>query len=225
MKSLILSTILAISLCTIQSHAWTYSKTNVLEFLNSWQDQIAFDPYIDEEEKDARLHLLNRFIFQIDRKYENEDLKQFLISISWDMALTDEMRINRIYGSDAILLKNLNYALKEIIEPAENVLAFLRSFIEYSGAKKPKSLDELIALRAYANQYEIEAAQTDTDELRESFPTLDIENSNAELNFQENIQDSLNSSESNPPQETQNLDSPPPSENKRVDENTSLDNF
>jgi hypothetical protein len=137
---------------------WSYDKTNVIDFLSAWRTQVGFDPYLDEIERDMRLQLIDRFTFQTDRKYNGENLKDFLIFISWDMALTDEMQRNKIYGSDALVLKNLNQAIKEILEPSENILSFLRSFIEYSTLKNPRPLEDLINLRAYSNENEVQAA-------------------------------------------------------------------
>jgi hypothetical protein len=137
---------------------WSYSKATVLDYLMSWKSQIKSDPYLDDLEKDKRIDLVDRLAFQVDRKFSDSDLRQFFVEATWDMALTDDMAQNKVWGSQTDFLKNLSMSLRDILEPSENVLGFIRSFVEFSTLKAPKTVDEFAASRSYTNGLETETA-------------------------------------------------------------------
>lgn len=142
--------------------AWSYPKNYVLEYFSAWRTQISDDRYLEERERDLRLELIDRLSFQIDRKYSEQDFRLFLIDVTEFMALTDETSANKAFGSDAEVFKNLNASLKEILEPSENILSFIRSFVEFSGLKSPKTLESFAESRSYTNGLQTESATTTT---------------------------------------------------------------
>jgi hypothetical protein len=138
---------------------WNYPKTSVLEFFSDWRIQITQDRFLDIRERDLRLQLVDRLSFQVDTKYSEQNFHQFLIDISNDIALTENMSSNRVLGSQAELFRNLSTSLQEVLEPSENILSFLRSFVEFSGVKNPKSVDSFADSRSYTNGYEMQSAE------------------------------------------------------------------
>lgn len=138
---------------------WSYSKASVLEFFGDWRVQVSSDAYLSERERDLRLELIDRLCFQVDRKYTDENLRQFLQDATWDMALTDEMAQNKVWGGQAEFLRSLNASLKEVLEPSENILGFIRSYVEFTSLQRPRPLDEFVGSRSYTNGSEIEAAE------------------------------------------------------------------
>jgi hypothetical protein len=151
--------LLSLSLSTPTLADWSYPKASVLEFFADWRLQIAQDRYLEDRERDLRIELVDRLSFQIDTKYAEQNLHQFFIDISNDIALTEHINSNRGLGSKAELFKNLSLSLQEILEPSENVLSFLRSFVEFTGVKNPKSVDAFADSRSYTNGYEMQAAE------------------------------------------------------------------
>ncbi len=147
---------------SIASATWNYPKNSVLEYFSSWRSQVVDDRYLEEREKDLRLELIDRLSFQIDRKYSEQDFRSFLIEITDAMALTDETAANQTLGSETVVFKNLNASLKEVLEPSENILAFIRSFVEFSGLREPKSLDSFAESRSYTNGLQTESATKTT---------------------------------------------------------------
>lgn len=142
----------------LEAH-WTYTKPTVLEFLASWRGEIEQDTFLDEREQDLRLQLVDRLSFQVDSKYFEQDFKGFLINMATEMALTDELATNRVSGSQAETFKNLKISLQEILEPSENILSFVRSFVEFTGLKNPKSIDTFANSRSYTNGAQTEQAE------------------------------------------------------------------
>jgi hypothetical protein len=138
---------------------WSYSKPSVIEYFSDWRDQVSTDAYLSERERDLRLELIDRLNFQVDRKYVDEDLRGFLERITWDMALTDEMAQNKVWSSGGPeFLKNLHLCLREVLEPAENILGFVRSYVEFTTLSTPKSVEDFASSRSYTNGSEIESA-------------------------------------------------------------------
>lgn len=138
---------------------WRFSKNTLIEFFVNWREQASHDPLISENERDQRLQFLDRMTFQVDRKFDNQELRQFFVQITWEMALTDEMSENRVWSKQSQFLRNLSTSLKEVLEPSENILGFIRSYVEYSTVSQAKSLDDFANSRSYTNGHEFERAE------------------------------------------------------------------
>lgn len=146
-----------------QEFSWNYEKTSVLEYLTVWRNQTDADAYLRASEKALRLEFLHRLIFYVDRKYTTQSFREFITFAIWDMKATDEMAQNQSFKSQKIFLENLTWALRDVLEPSENILFFIRSYTEFSGLEQPESQDDFLQSRAYTNGIETEPADGATN--------------------------------------------------------------
>lgn len=141
-----------------------FRKDVVLNQLIDWRSEIALDTTLEPREKDLRLQLASRFLFQVERKYDETDLRKFMLEVVIDMKRTDEMRDNQSYGGLANYLDQLHEALDQLIEPREDVIGFIREFTRFSSIETPRSLDEFAETRNYSDGKDMEKADPmDTD--------------------------------------------------------------
>lgn len=139
-------------------------KDIVLGQLSDWRSEITLDTSLEAREKDLRLQLASRLLFQVERKYDETDLRKFMLSVVTDMKQIDELRANQSYGGLAIYLDHLHEALDELIEPREDVIGFIREFTRFSTIAAPKNLDDFSETRNYSDGKEMEkAAPMETD--------------------------------------------------------------
>jgi hypothetical protein len=171
-KSWISITLILGILCTLpkalafEIHA---RKDNVISELLEWRSELTSDTEISPREKDLRLQLANRLLFQVERKYQENDLLKFMINTVGDMKQTDEMRDNQSYGGLTEYLENLQEALETLIEPDENLINFIRDFTRFSSIDHPLSVDEFAETRDYSDGKEMEKADPmDADQAAES---------------------------------------------------------
>jgi hypothetical protein len=144
-------------------------KDTVISQLLDWRTEISSDQNISDRERDLRLQFSNRLLFQVERKYQETDLLQFMIDTANDMKTTDEMRDNQSYGGMNDFLENLADALKTLIEPRENVISFIRDFTQFCTLSKPCDVDQYAETRNYSDGKEMEkAAPMDIDAAAES---------------------------------------------------------
>jgi hypothetical protein len=120
-----------------------------LSELKNWREKTAERQDLEDREKDLRLQFIHRLIFQVDRKYQGEDLKSFFAFAIKDMRLTDQMKINQSLGSIEIFLESLELAIQEILEPRESVVSLIQDFTDFSGISEPANVDEFAAHRSY----------------------------------------------------------------------------
>jgi hypothetical protein len=167
-KSLLLTLILQFGLALLAMPAFAiesrFRKDVVLSQLIDWRSEIALDTTLEPREKDLRLQLASRLLFQVERKYEETDLRKFMLLVVTDMKRTDEMRDNQSYGGLSDYLDQLHEALDQLIEPREDVIGFIREFTRFSTIENPRSLDEFAETRNYSDGKEMEKADPmDTD--------------------------------------------------------------
>lgn len=134
-------------------------KDNVLSQLLDWRAEIQSDNSVSAREKDLRLQFSNRLLFQVERKYQETDLRQFMIDTANDMKQTDEMRENQSYGGINEFLEDLKDALKTLIEPHENVVSFIRDFTQFCTITTPCSVDQYAETRNYSDGKDMEKAE------------------------------------------------------------------
>lgn len=155
MKSFAVGLILFLNLTALASN---WSKTELIGFFSQWRKELSADKLLEDHEKFKRLEFVDRMIYQLDRRALTGNAKKDLSVILADMAFVDEMSSNKIYGSNAKFLKNLEFSLKEILEPSENVLKFFRSYTEFSSVTDPMDPDTFANLRSYSNGVDVEMA-------------------------------------------------------------------
>lgn len=128
-------------------------KTNALQFLTNWDQELRENQSgtnsADLREKDLEIQFVNRLIFQVERKYQENDPAKFLRETIWDMYLTDKMAVNQSFGSQELFLSVLHQALEEVLEPQENALLFIKNFTRYSSIQDPAELEDFAATRNY----------------------------------------------------------------------------
>jgi len=159
--TLTLSFVACLSASTSQA-VWNYPKPQVLDYLANWRTQLMEDRYLELTERDLRIEFLNRLTFQVDRKYSDQDFKSFLIETTSAALSAEEQGVTPQLEFNIEFLKNLSRSLSEVIEPSENILSFLRSFIEFSTLKNPQSFDAFADSRSYSNGLQAESARSMT---------------------------------------------------------------
>lgn len=131
---------------------------SVIESLQKWRVETSERSDLEDRERDLRQQFISRLLFQIERKYMGENLKLFFQSSIWDMCLTDRMKMNQSLGGMEVFLENLNFSLKELLEPSENPLHFVEAFTEFSGISDPASMEEFADTRNYYDGRQVQGA-------------------------------------------------------------------
>jgi len=164
------------------SAALAQSKSELIFSLQTWRSQIAADQKLESFEQDLRVSFLSRLIFQTERNYESGGsspaLRNFMIQSLKSFERIDQMKTNKSLGSNDLFISNLLANIQENLEPTEDVLLFLRAYLEYSGISEPADAEEFADQRSYingdqllvANPLEIEAASIFVAEKLESEP-------------------------------------------------------
>jgi hypothetical protein len=162
--------------------AMAQSKSEIVSGLQAWRSQISNDQKIESFEKDLRISFLSRLIFQTERNYQssgtNNELKNFMIQSLKTFLRIDQMNSNKSLGSNEFFLSNLLQGIQEDLEPTEDVLLFMRAYLEYSGISDPADCNEFAYQRSYingdqlvaVNPLEIEEASSFVAEKLESEP-------------------------------------------------------
>lgn len=108
-----------------------------------------------------RMYFVDRLIFQVESKYTNgSSLKSFLEQQLLDMAYTEITAVNN-QSSDAQTWKfmiNLSIALREALNPHEDVIGFIESFTSYSTVLEPKSPLNFMRDVNYLNGSQVQTA-------------------------------------------------------------------
>ena len=138
-KSLISAVL--IFLFAAQALAATRSTQELIQSIQNWQQELKIDQKIANEERDLRLELGHRLIFQIESKYHASAPRQSIKVILKNMIKTD-VRLSRF----------LTYLLKsfeETLEPNENPVVFIRDYTEYSSISQPEPWEDFARNRDY----------------------------------------------------------------------------
>ncbi len=101
--------------------------------------------------------LIDQTIFQVETKYTGDDLKTFLQQRYLEMALIESKSLS----ADTQLSTFYTYlsiALRDLPEPGENPLAFLKGYVKFSSVSHPKNPNEFLAQRNFTNGVQNEKA-------------------------------------------------------------------
>jgi hypothetical protein len=172
-------TLLVLAFFGARAHA--ESRLELIENLQSWKKETLIRPDLKPREKDLRLDFIDRLIFQTERKFQEEPVRDFLLRTLEDMAETDDLASNQSYGSNSEFLLNLQESLKTLLEQRESSLAFLKEYTDFSSLSSPKSVDEFSETRSYYDGKNLRAANTmDFDAAAELAERKEIEASKIE---------------------------------------------
>jgi hypothetical protein len=136
-------------LCLLGLQCFAESPAAVLSELKNWRDKTSERQDLEEREKDLRLQFIHRLIFQVDRKYQGQDLKIFFVSTIKEMRFTDQMKINQSLGSIETFLEFLELTIQEVLEPRESVVSLIQDFTDFSGISEPANVDAFSSHRSY----------------------------------------------------------------------------
>lgn len=179
---LISLTLLVLVLFGARAHA--ESRLGRLEGLRSWKQETLVREDLAPREKDLRLDLIDRLIFQTERKFKEDSFQKFLVQTLEDMADTDELTINQSFGSLSDFMFNLRDSL-ELIERNEDPLVFVQNFTEFSSISEPKGPGEFANSRSYYDGRRILPAQP--MDLQEAANYVDDRELKAEQSLVENV--------------------------------------
>ncbi len=133
--------LLVMALYGAQTHAASsLPKTQLLEKLQTWKDDIDERNSLDLREKDLQTEFINRLLFQSQSKYSEQDLQVFMLKVLHDMQDTDD----QVY-----FLENLEEGLSTLLEKNEDVVAFMRAYLEFSSILEAKSAADFAEIRNY----------------------------------------------------------------------------
>lgn len=98
----------------------------------------------------AKQKFIDQLIFQIDSKWNQQNLRSFLENSFLEMALNESL------GSDPDLQYNQfliysSISVREIPEPSEDLISFILAYTNYSSVSSPKSPLGFAAERSYSN--------------------------------------------------------------------------
>jgi hypothetical protein len=143
------ASLLIAALMSARAHA--ENRFDVVHSLQAWQQHTSVREDLEDREKDLRLQFIQRLIFQTERKYQEDSLKEFYIQTLNEMVQTDEHLSNRSFGRTTAFLEGLSASLDELLEKNENVITFIETFTDYSGIQEPVSVSEFAETRSYFN--------------------------------------------------------------------------
>lgn len=121
--------------------AATRSAQDLIQDLQKWQTELSEDQKLTNEERDLRIDLTHRLIFQVEAKYKEQAPRQTMKVILLDMKSTDSV-------SSRFLL-NLLKSFEESLEPNENPVVFIRDYTEYSSVSQPEPWENFARERDY----------------------------------------------------------------------------
>ncbi len=145
-----------------QAQSHFQSRPQAIQNLQEWRQTTLQQNNIDELEKDLRLSFITRLIFQVERHYQTENalgLRSFMIQTLKKMERIDQRSDNQSFGSDEFFISQLRQALEEILEPTEDVILFMSSYLNFSGLTDPSSVDDFGSNRSYINGDVLVSAQ------------------------------------------------------------------
>lgn len=140
MKTRWISLILSL-LISVSAEAATRSTQDLIQSIQQWQNDLKNDQKLANEERDLRLELGHRLIFQIEAKYSEHASRQSINVILADMKKTDS-RFSRF-------LTYLAKSFEESLEPNENPVVFIRDYTEYSSISQPEPWENFARERDY----------------------------------------------------------------------------
>lgn len=129
------------------------AKDVIIQNLQSWRADIAAEINMDEHEKDLRISFLNRLIFQTERNYQGDQYRNFMIQTLKAFNRIPQAADNELYFNENLLL-----SIQEVLEPTEDLILFMRAFMEYSGLSEPSSAEDFGSHRSYINGDQIAQA-------------------------------------------------------------------
>ena len=121
---------------------------------DSWDKSLA--NLVDRrKELSLRRDFVDRLIFQIESKWNSNDLRGFLTKQLMEMAFT-EIAESRSQSASQLsnmwrFLSYLSIALREIPDPNENLLAFIESYMNFSSILNPKPPFSFLEHRHYTS--------------------------------------------------------------------------
>lgn len=103
-----------------------------------------------KHEYQMRRDFIDQVIFQIDSRWNGENLRSFLENNLLEMASND---VKDEYGSASIAAFStyLSMALRDLPERNENLVQFIQGYIDYSSLSAPKSPQNYLRERSYLN--------------------------------------------------------------------------
>ncbi|MEZ0392018.1 MAG: hypothetical protein ACAH59_07385 [Pseudobdellovibrionaceae bacterium] len=150
--------LLVAALLGARAHA--EDRFDVIAQLKHWQARTSFRQDLPEREKDQRLQLISRLIFQVERKYQENSLRDFFSVTLKEMIKTDQMTANQSFLSQELFLLSLKESYETLLENKEDPLVFIESFTEFSSVTNPVSADEFAETRSYFDGKNVLAAKT-----------------------------------------------------------------
>lgn len=123
------------------TEAATRSTQSLIQDLQKWQTDLTEDQKLASEERDLRIDLVHRLIFQIETKYNEQASRQSIRVILLDMKSTDTL--------SAKFLLCLVKSFEESLEPNENPVVFIRDYTEYSSISQPEPWENFARERDY----------------------------------------------------------------------------
>ncbi len=131
--------------------AFAENRTQLIENLSNWAEKTAARQDLDAYEKDLRVNLIHRLIFQTERKFHSNDWAEFLRLNLEEMSLVEEEPTRSF-------LLNLKDAFSEVFEVRENSLRFIQAFMEFSGIREPAAPEAFAASRNYSDGNQMQSA-------------------------------------------------------------------
>lgn len=153
---------------TANAYQGSESKDMILDELGQWSQSLSERDDLDPREKDLRVSFVNRLISQTEEKLSSEsnDNLENMYQIIKGMAKIDQSIENKSRRtSNAEFTVQLAESLRTLIEPRENLVAFIKSFTEFSGLSEPAKMEEFAATRNYSDgkdSYQAEAQDYET---------------------------------------------------------------
>jgi hypothetical protein len=131
--------------------AFAESRSQMIDHLRQWVQTTRERADLEAYEKDLRLRLIHRLIFQTERKFQDGNWAQFLGSNLEEMSEVEEEPTRSF-------LLTLKQSLTEVLESREDAFYFVRAFLEFSGIQEPSTLEEFAATRHYSDGSQMESS-------------------------------------------------------------------
>ncbi len=131
--------------------AFAESRGQMVGQLKDWARVTRQRADLDDYERDLRVQLIHRLIFQTERKFTDGSWGVFLKSHLQDISEVEE-------EPSRCFLLGLLESLETLLEPREDSFRFVQSYFEFSGVQKPTTLGEFEASRQYSNGVSVQSA-------------------------------------------------------------------
>lgn len=107
-------------------------------------------------ELNARREIVDRLVFQVDSKWSNQKLQDFLAQTFIEMASTDlaDGRDNRLWKE----FTYLSMVVREVSDANEDMMGLVEGYLKFSSVLEPKTPGEFLASRNYTNGVESQMA-------------------------------------------------------------------